>query len=180
MHRTKKGLSIKDFPYKSYLEFLSFFLDDVLIYTDEKLGTDLHLTALDACFYAISRAGWVTNLKKCQFLTDKIKFLGVDLNAKEATAEIHADRAKAILDIRQPRSTAEASSRCSLVLYCAPFLPCLKKILLPILKMVQSGEFKWEQCHARSFSEMKLLISLNIKNTIFDPTILETDASKMV
>ena len=99
MHRTKKVLSIKDFPYKSYLEFLSFFLDDVLIYTDEKLGTNLHLTALDACFYAISRAGWVTNLKKCQFLTDKIKFLGV-----------------------------------------------------------QSGEFKWEQCHARSFSEMKLLI----------------------
>ena len=158
MHRTKKGLSIKDFPYKSYLEFLSFFLDDVLIYTDEKLGTDLHLTALDACFYAISRAGWVTNLKKCQFLTDKIKFLGVDLNAKEATAEIHTDRAKAILDIRQPRSTVEASSRCSLVLYCAPFLPCLEKLLLPILKMVQSEEFKWEQCHARSFSEMKLLI----------------------
>ena len=80
------------------------------------------------------------------------------LNAKEATAEIHADQAKAILDIRQPRSTAEASSQCSLVLYCAPFLPCLKKILLPILKMVQSGEFKWEQCHAKSFSELKLLI----------------------
>ena len=148
----------------------------------KKLGVDIHLLALDACFYGISRAGWVTNLKKCKFLTDRIKFLGVDLNAKEATAEIHADRAKAILEMRQPRSTAEASSRASLVLFCAPFLPCLKKLLLPILKMVQSGEFKWEQCHARSYSEIKMLISLNIKNTIFDPTktlILETDASKM-
>ena len=180
--REKKGLKKEQFPYQNYLEFLSFFLGDVLIYTDEKFGVDIHLLALDACFYGISRAGWVTNLKKCKFLTDRIKFLGVDLNAREATAEIHADRAKAILEMRQPRSTAEASSRASLVLFCAPFLPCLKKLLLPILKMVQSGEFKWEQCHARSYSEIKMLISLNIKNTIFDPTktlILETDASKM-
>ena len=178
----KKKLSSQDFPYTSFNDFATWYLDDTLIYSDIKFGSEVHWLAVDAVLYALERAGWICSMKKCQFMTNKIKWLGTDLNANTATAECNLERASAILDMRLPRSTAEASSRASLILYCANFLPFLKKLLLPIHQMVCSGVFKWDRACSEAYNEIKLLISLNIKNQIFDSNrevIIQTDSSKL-
>ena len=180
--KLRNKISSSLFPYTSYRDFEDHFLDDILIFSDINLGVEVHLLCIDAVMYALERAGWIIGLKKCQFFSEKIKWLGVDLNAKEGTAEINADRAQAILDTRNPRSCAEASSRMSLILYCAGFLPLLKKIMLPITNMIKGAEFYWDKACAHAFNEIKMLISLNIKNVIFDPDkalVIETDSSKV-
>ena len=170
------------FPYQDYTEFAVWFLDDCLIFTSEDLGTAVHMLAIDAVLYALQRAGWILNLRKAQFLTNKIKWLGVDLDAASGTAECSLDRASAIIEMRHPRSIAEASSRVSLILFNSTFLPLLKKIIFPITRMINTGIFTWNKICAEAYNECKLLLSLGIKNVIFDPNkelVMETDASKL-
>ena len=172
----------ENFPYSSYEEFIIYYLDDILTYTDTQHGTPIHIQALESVMYALERAGWVISLSKCTFLSDKIKFLGVSLNAAQGTAEVDLDRAQAIIEMRNPRSCAEASSRVSLILYNSTFLPYLKKLVLPIHEMVKGGKFYWNQTEAHAYNEIKMLISLGMKNQIFDPDknlVIEVDASKL-
>ena len=180
--RQKQKFSDEEFPYTDFSQFVSYYLDDIITYTSMSLGFDCHLKALDSIFYAIQRAGWVVSLKKCNFFSPSIKWLGININAAEGTAEVDFERAAAIINMRAPRSVAEASSRVSLILYNASFLPYLKKLVLPIHDMVRSAKFEWNETHAHVYSEIKLLISLGIKNTIFSPDrelIIEGDSSKL-
>ena len=160
----KEKVDREFFIYSSFGEFLKYFLDDVLIYSDLEKGNRLHFLCIDAAWYALDRAGWNINIKKCNFLTNTIKFLGGNLNAKEGVAEVSLDRAEAIIEARCPRSCAEASSRASMILYNLPFLPFLKKLLLPIHKMITGGEFYWNKSCAESYNEIKLLMALKMKN----------------
>ena len=177
-----KNITKEQFPYSKYSEFSTYFLDDVLIYTKISEGSDVHWLAVDSIMYALSRAGWVLSLRKANFKSEKIKWLGSDLNPHSATSECSFDRASAIINMRQPRSLAESASRSSLILYCASFLPLLKKLLIPIHKMITSNKFTWDKKCAHAYNEIKLLMSLSIRLTLFNPdrvVVIECDASKI-
>ena len=180
--KAKNNVDPKKFPYKSYSEIVSAYLDDLLIYTSESLGPDVHLMALDAIFYALQRAKWVIGPAKCEFLTKNIKFLGINVDTEEGVAHMNLERAQAILDIRTPRSIPELISRLSTWTFSAPFIPMCKKLSIPLLLLAKSGKFYWDQACAEAFNEIKFLISLNIKNVIMDPLhlkVIQVDSSRL-
>ena len=66
----------KSFPYKDYSEFLTIFMDDILIRTKRDLGTDHHLNCVESAIYAIQRAGWLLSSQKLEILKEPLTFLG--------------------------------------------------------------------------------------------------------
>ena len=96
------------------------------------------------------------------------------------SSRIQNDRLEAILSHRIPRCSAELSSRLSTIQYYGSFIPCLKRIALPLYCIMKKGIFKWTQVEAEAYSDLLYLISLKVRNYIFQPSqplILLTDAS---
>ena len=174
--------SSEDFPYKTWKEFLLYYIDDCLVFTKKEGGEDLHLKALECVLHAIQRCGLLFSPKKAQIMVDELHFLGHLLTPKQSFSEMAPERASAILDIRTPRSCGELISRMSFWSWSSEYLPAVKLISLPLHKMAHSGQFKWGKAEAEAFTEVKLLCALRVKNHSFKahlPQFLTCDASKV-
>ena len=116
-------------------------MDDLAVYTpkvtpDNYTGNftpmKTHLTAIESIFYALSRFGWLISLRKSTIAKPTFVFLGATWNMDEETIGINSDRLHSILEWREPRSVAEASSRLSSLMYYEHQALWLKRIAFPL------------------------------------------------
>ena len=157
-------------PFKSYRQFCLWYLDDCLLFSpliqnkETNLSPkQLHLILLQAVLYALSEAGWLGSLNKCQLMTTDFSFLGTEMNSKEAYSFIQEDRVKNILSWRQPKSCAETGSRLAVLGYFSKFAPYLRLLGLPLYKMIKENKFKWTKTESQAFSNIKFLIALRVR-----------------
>ena len=46
----------------------------------------------------------------------------------------------------------------------------MKRLAIPLYQLIKTGIFKWEKVHAHAYGNLLYLMSLQIRNHIFDPT----------
>ena len=184
----EKGIDPDTFIFKSFEEFSTFYLDDVIIFTAKDLSVpslnmnpeDLHLLLVESVLYALEAAGWIANKNKLSLLTTKFGFLGQVIDTESNSSTMQEIRVRSILNWRSPRSRAEAGSRISVISYYSKFCVYLRLLALPILAAMKKEKFTWGKLEEESFRNILFIISLQMKMSHFNPSwilLITTDAS---
>ena len=111
----------------------------------------------------------VNQVRGFNFLNPHFVFLGLFWNLNEQSSIVQNDRVSAILNHRAPRSLPELVSRLATLQYYQHFLPLMKRLAIPLYKLIKDGKFVWKQVHAHSYGNLLYLLGLQIRNHIFDP-----------
>ena len=169
LERFQKENKVK-LPFKSYRQFCLWYLDDCLLFSPINQSKEtnlspkkLHSILLQATLFALSEAGWLGSLNKCQLMTTNFSFLGTEMNSAEAYSFIQEDRIRNILSWRQPKSCAEVGSRLAVIGYFSKFAPYLRLLGLPLYKMIKENKFRWTKTESESWENIKFLMSLRVK-----------------
>ena len=70
----------------------------------------------------------------------------------------------AILNYRPPRSIPELASRLATLQYYQNFLPLMKRLAIPLYKVLKDNKFVWTKVESESYSNLLYLMSLQIRN----------------
>ena len=82
LEKFKEEMGYADFDFSSYDQFLSYYLDDCIIYTSKSNKSEkysikqIHLIALESVIFALNLQGWIASLKKANLMSDQLVFLG--------------------------------------------------------------------------------------------------------
>ncbi|BHF79421.1 hypothetical protein SprV_0702254100 [Sparganum proliferum] len=155
------------------------YLDDVIVFG--KTITQ-HNDNLRAVLLALREAGLTLNPQKCQFLREKVNYLGHEVSP--SGFKVSAEKAGAILTWPTPNSTTEVRSFIGLASYYRRFIRDFAGIARPLHRLTEKGrEFRWtDECQA-AFDELRTRLSrapiLMLPNTTetAPPFVLDTDAS---
>ena len=83
---------------------------------------------------------------------------------------VQNDRVASILSHRPPRSLPELASRLATLQYYQSHLPLMKRISIPLYRIIKTGKFVWTLVEAHAYGNLLYLMGLQIKNTIYNPT----------
>ncbi|BHF81305.1 hypothetical protein SprV_0702443500 [Sparganum proliferum] len=147
------------------------YLDDVIVFGKTS-----------AVLLALREAGLTLNPQKCQFLREKVNYLGHEVSP--SGIKVSAEKAGAILTWPTPNSTTEVRSFSGLASYYRRFIRDFAGIARPLHRITEKGrEFRWtDECQA-TFDELRTRLSrapiLMLANTTetAPPFVLDTDAS---
>jgi RNase H-like domain found in reverse transcriptase/Reverse transcriptase (RNA-dependent DNA polymerase) len=162
--------------FKSFIgRFLVVYFHDILVYST---GESEHLEHLRQVFKALAEQKLYINLKKCEFLTSSLVFLGYVVSAEG----IHVDPSKVDAIISWPTSVNihDVRSFHGLASFYRRFIRDFSTLVSPITECLKGGVFKWTKEAEKSFQLIKekmtaapILALPNFEN-IFE---LECDAS---
>jgi Reverse transcriptase (RNA-dependent DNA polymerase)/RNase H-like domain found in reverse transcriptase len=155
--------------------FIVVYFDDILVYST---GAIEHLEHLCQVFEVLAEHKLYINLKKCEFLTSSLVFLGYVVS----TEGIHVDPSKidVILSWPTPANIHDIRSFHGPASFYRRFIRDFSTLVSPITECLKGGVFKWTKEAQTSFQLIKekmtatpILSLLNFKK-IFE---LECDAS---
>ena len=154
------------------------FLDDILVATN---NLDDHYAVLNKVFSLLKNANLKINLKKCNFGTQSIDFLGQTLNAEF----VHPQRVKieAIHNFVLPKTKKQLQSFLGLCNYYRNYVENYADIACKLYDLVKKSSPKninWSDDYISCFNNLKNALSHDIKLYHLDPNkpfILQTDAS---
>ena len=63
----------------------------------------------------------------------------------------------------------ELALRLATMQYYQNYLPLMKRIAIPLHHIVKTGTFVWEKQHAKANNNLLYLMSLQVRNHIYDP-----------
>ena len=169
----QKGLPANKFPFQHFHQFVQGFVDDLALHSSRTLKDAqlTHILCIEAVFFALETAGWLVKLEVCTFMDPHFVFLGLFWNLNEGSSIVQNDRVAAILNHRTPRSLPELASRLATIQYYASHLPLMKRISIPLYKILKTGQFQWTQVHCHAYGNLLFLMALQIRNTIFNPNM---------
>lgn len=152
------------------------YMDDIIIY-----GQTLqdHLQKLDSVLARLGEVGLTIKLKKCNFLQEKIKYLGNEVS-KDGIS-IHSDHFLPIKACKAPNNRKEVQKFLGLVSYFRNFIPNFAQICEPITRLLKKeAKFNWGEEAQEAFARIKLEI-LSAGRLIYPdfskPFIIQSDAS---
>ena len=152
------------------------FLDDIRV-----SGTNMqdHLQKLRQVFSRLQKYNIRINVKKSEFLTDRIHYCGyvIDKNGINKAS----DKIEAIANMPKPTNITELRSFLGMVHYYDRFVPNLSAILQPLNRLLEKNvKFHWSVECERSFQAAKKAFTSQKCLVHFDPSLpitLATDAS---
>ena len=109
-------------------------------------------------------------------------FLGLYWNLDKNASIVQNDSVKSILSHRVPRSMPELASRLATMQYYHNYLPLMRRLAIPLYNIVKTGNFIWEKQHAEAYANLLYLMSLQVRNHIYDPAkplLLMADTSAL-
>ena len=118
-------------------------MDDLSIFSSKDLpnAEEIHCLCIEAVFFALEKAGWLVKLEVSTFLNPNFVFVGLFWNLDEQSSIVQNDRVSAILSHRVPRSISELASHLATLQYYQHFLPLMKRLAIPLYKMIKDGQF---------------------------------------
>lgn len=165
---------------RDYLdEFCSAYVDDVLIYTDGSL--EQHRGHVRQVLQRLQEAGLQLDISKCEFETQRTKYLGFII---EAEVGISMDPAKveAITSWEAPKTIKGVQSFLGFANFYRQFIKDFSKLAMPLTSLVRRDTpFTWTDDANRAFKEMKEIFvsaSILVQFNYERETVLETDASE--
>ena len=164
---------------REYLdEFISAYLDDILIYSDGSLED--HRRKVKLVFQKLQEAGLQLDIDKCEFEQRSVKYLGFIVEVGKGIS-MDPEKVTAIQDWEAPKTVKGVRSFLGFANYYRLFIPDFADIARPLTDLTKKGQpFNWNDKAQRAFEELKQLFISDPILAAFDPdreTVLETDAS---
>ena len=162
----------------SWSKFLDFYFENIWIFSNDH---DLHYIHLKLAFHALHTAKLKINPSRARLYTYECDILGHKFNSKNIELFMDEYLLSHILSWDRPNSCFELHSKLCTLFYLVRFLPLLKHFSLPLIEILKSKKFKWSQTENIAWSNIMLLVKLDLHLTIptkHDKLILFSDASK--
>ena len=122
--------------FKTYLdEFVVVFIDDILIYSKDRLEHEHHLRTV---LQILRERKLFAKLKKCEFWLDEVVFLGHVIN-KEGIL-VDPQKIEAIVNWPTPTNVTEVRSFMGLAGYYRRFVKDFSKIAVPLTQLTRKGQ----------------------------------------
>ena len=166
---------------ESCRSFSLVYLDDIIVFSKT---FNEHLHHLERVLAALQAKALVLNPPKCVIADTTIDYLGHTISRDKITPM--QDKIEAILQIKEPRSLAQANKFIGALSWYRKFIPQFATVAAPIhsvtnLTKDRRHKFKWGYAQSKAFQELKqMLVSkpLFLHYPVEDtPIILTTDAS---
>ena len=157
-------------------DFLTAFIDDLLIYSDNKLDHQVHVKKV---LERLRQAGLQAAIHKCEFHVKKTKYLGFIIS----TDGIEVDPAKieVIKGWQVPTSIRGIRSFLGFCNFYRRFIKDFSRIAAPLTMLTKKDvPFIWNADCARSFKQLKEALASTPILRYYNPdlpTKIETDAS---
>ncbi len=153
------------------------YLDDVIIASPD---VDNHLASLETVFSRLQSADLKVKLSKCEFLRNRIRFLGHEIN--EDGIHTQADKIEAVRKFPVPKTVDHVRSFLGLAGYYRPFVRHFSAIASPLNHLLKNGvTFHWDAPQQKNFEDLKSALSSAPVLRFPDyakPFTLYTDASQ--
>ena len=159
--------------------FILVYLDDILIYSR---SIEEHWEHLRIALDRLRQANLYGRLHKCEFLKDKVDYLGFEVS-KEG---IHAspDKVKAVLDWPRPQSVHDIRSFLGLASYYKKFIKGFSQLAKPLTDLTREKvAWRWDDAEANSFTPLKVAMATAPVLRLPDferQFVVTTDASDVV
>lgn len=154
------------------------YIDDVLIYGKDE---DECLGRLEKILKLLEDANLTLNLSKCEFLRDKVDYLGYEISA--AGIRPGDRKIKCVVDFPKPSNQHTTRQFLGLVGYFRKFIRNFAHIANPLTKLLKKdATWLWEEEQERAFEVLKSMLTDRPILAIYDYNAeheLHTDASKL-
>ncbi|GJS31035.1 transposon ty3-I gag-pol polyprotein [Tanacetum coccineum] len=130
--------------------FVVVYFDDILIYSKSEKE---HLMHLREVLIALSQNKLYINLKKCNFLTDKLLFLGFVITSHGI--QVDEEKVRTIKEWPKPQTISEVRSFHGLATFYRRFIRNFSTIMAPITQCMKKGKFQWGEEADLSFEQIK-------------------------
>jgi len=138
------------------LEYTRAYLADILIVTNGSFHD--HLDKLNTVLSRLNDGGFRANVRKCNFATGDLEYLGYQLTRTGIKPQ--PKKVEAIQRISPPTNKKQLRHFLGMVNYYRDMWRHRSHLLAPLSSMVsKTVPFKWTQEHQNSFDEMKRVIS---------------------
>ncbi|CAC5397235.1 unnamed protein product [Mytilus coruscus] len=126
-------------------------MDDIIVHASNQVE---HNKCLENVVRVLQDKGITLNNDKCEFNMSKVVFMGHVLSGRGiGPADV---KVKAVVEAREPRTSAEVRSFLGLVNYSARFISDLATISAPLRALTRKdATFTWGKDEQRSFDELK-------------------------
>src|SRR5579871_549532 len=164
---------------REYLdEFVSAYLDDILIYTDGSLADHRHKVKL--VLQKLQEAGLQLDVDKCEFECQSVKYLGFIIEVGKGI-RMDPEKVAAIQNWEAPKTVKGVRSFLGFANYYRLFIANFADIARPLTDLMKKGQkFNWDDKAQRAFEDLKQRFISDPILATFDPdreTVVETDAS---
>ena len=135
--------------------FILVYLDDILIYSR---SIEEHWDHLRIALDRLRRAKLYGRLHKCEFLKDKVDYLGFEVSQDG----IHAspEKVKAVLDWPRPQSVHDIRSFLGLASYYRKFIKGFSQLAKPLTDLTrEKTTWRWRDAEANSFTALKVAMA---------------------
>ena len=152
------------------------YLDDLILVSKD---LDTHFQKLSLVLQKFTEAGLKLNITKCQFLRNRIEFLGhvVDSHGIHTTNA----KVKAVQNFPTPTTTNNVRSFLGLAGYYRAFIKNFATIASPLTRLLKKNvPFHWDATHEYSFTVLKSALTQAPVLSFPDyslPFVIATDAS---
>ena len=154
------------------------YMDDILAYTS---GTEEdHWKTVGSILSKLEKAGLYLDLDKCEFLSQKVKYLGFIIKAGDSIT-VDPLKVKAIREWQPPTSVKGVRSFLGFANFYRCFVDGFSNIVGPLVALTKkNAEWKWEKEENDAFIRLKKIFASEPVLAQWDPdrdTIVETDCS---
>ncbi len=130
------------------------YLDNIIIASPD---VDSHLASLDTVFSRLQSAGLKVKLSKCEFLRNRIRFFGHEVN--ENGIHTQADKIEAVSKFPVPKTVDHVRSFLGLAGYYRPFVRHFSAIASPLNHLLKKGvTFPWDAPQQKSYPFLEKVI----------------------
>ena len=177
------GLKASPGIFQSYISKILNNIENVICYQDDILilteTVQEHNETLRKVLNALKEAGVKLNIKKCEFFTDQVQYLG-HIFDKDGVKP-NPDKVRAILDAPAPRDLKQLQSLVGLCNFYSKFIPNFTNVFAPLYSLLKKEvKFHWGPEQQICLEIIKDLFRSNRVLKLFNPhyeTLLETDSS---
>jgi len=179
------GLSSGPATYQRYMnevlfdyldDFCTAYLDDILIYSDNVLEHEIHVSKVLA---RLREAGLQVDIKKTEFHVTRTKFLGFIIST--SGLEVDPDKIATITQWEYPDSVRGIQSFLGFCNFYRRFIKDYSRVAAPLNRLTGKGvPFKFDRDCAAAFKELQQLLTTAPILCHYQPSLktqVETDAS---
>ncbi|PRP73023.1 retrotransposon nucleocapsid protein, partial [Planoprotostelium fungivorum] len=156
--------------------FVIIYLDDFLIFSESE---EEHVQHVSLVLQRMIEKKLFCNLKKCQFHTTRVEFLGYDISP--LGLHMCPDRIKSIQDWKPPTNVKETQSFLGFCNFYRNFIPYYSTLSSPLSNLTRKTvAWEWGTAQQKAFDDLKTAFASADVVRHFDNTlglVLETDAS---
>lgn len=154
------------------------YIDDVLIYGKDPTECLIHL---EEVLQLIEKANLTLNLSKCDFLQDKIDYLGYEISS--AGVRPGEKKIVSVANFPRPKDVHNVRQFLGLAGYFRKFVKNFAQIAYPLSKLLKKDSvWEWGQSQEKAFEDLKNRLTGRPILSIYNPlaeTEVHTDASKV-